>query len=77
MVIVLGPCDRADQVLLLRDDTWWEVKAQLIIVTSTILDQLDPAVRAVLALLYRSKHVCPNVSCRCVLVTPPCPHRAG
>ena len=35
----------ADQLLTLRDDTWWEVKAQLLIVCMTVLDLLDPVVR--------------------------------
>lgn len=45
MVSHLFGVNLADQLLTLRDDTWWEVKAQLLIVCMTVLDLLDPVVR--------------------------------
>ena len=41
-VCLCVPC--ADQVLTLSEDSWWEVKAQVLIVSTALLQALDPEV---------------------------------
>jgi hypothetical protein len=40
----LCACCVADNLVSLQSDTWWEVKAQLLIVSATLLDLLDSEV---------------------------------